>query len=126
MPRGDRTGPMGQGPMTGRRAGYCSGSNMPGFSNRYPGGGGGGFGLGRGFGGGLGYGRGFGGGGRGWRNRFYATGVPGWAAGNYPAPPVAPDMTHEQELALLKSQADALTQAMDDIHKRIDELEKGG
>jgi hypothetical protein len=51
MPRGDRTGPMGQGPMTGRRAGYCSGSNMPGFSNRYPGGG---FGLGRGFGGAAG------------------------------------------------------------------------
>jgi hypothetical protein len=35
-------------------------------------------------------------------------------------------MTHEQELALLKGQADSLTQAMDDIHKRIDELEKGG
>jgi hypothetical protein len=96
---------------------------MPGFSNRYPGGG---FGLGRGFGGGLGYGRGFRGGGRGWRNRYYATGVPGWAEGNYPAPAVAPDMTHEQELALLKGQADSLTQAMDDIHKRIDELEKGG
>ncbi|MCK4719397.1 DUF5320 domain-containing protein [bacterium] len=117
MPRGDRTGPMGQGPMTGRRAGYCSGSDMPGSGNRYPGGG---FGPGQGFGGGLGYGRGFRGGGR--RNRFYATGIPG----NYPAPPVAPDMAHEQELALLKGQADALTQAMDDIHKRIDELEKGG
>lgn len=25
MPRGDRTGPMGMGPMTGRGAGYCGG-----------------------------------------------------------------------------------------------------
>ena len=25
MPRGDRTGPMGMGPMTGRKAGYCNG-----------------------------------------------------------------------------------------------------
>jgi len=24
MPRGDRTGPRGMGPMTGRRAGYCA------------------------------------------------------------------------------------------------------
>ena len=23
MPRGDKTGPMGQGPMTGRRTGFC-------------------------------------------------------------------------------------------------------
>lgn len=25
MPRGDRTGPMGYGPMTGRGAGFCTG-----------------------------------------------------------------------------------------------------
>lgn len=24
MPGGDRTGPMGMGPMTGRRAGFCA------------------------------------------------------------------------------------------------------
>lgn len=33
MPRGDKTGPTGKGPMTGRGLGYCSGSNMPGFKN---------------------------------------------------------------------------------------------
>jgi uncharacterized protein DUF5320 len=27
MPHGDRTGPMGQGPKTGRAMGYCSGSD---------------------------------------------------------------------------------------------------
>ena len=32
MPGGDRTGPMGQGPMTGRGAGYCSGNPTPGYS----------------------------------------------------------------------------------------------
>jgi len=35
MPRGDRTGPDGRGPMTGRGAGYCSGSTTPGYSGRF-------------------------------------------------------------------------------------------
>ena len=43
MPRGDGTGPNGQGAMTGRGIGFCAGSNSPGFMN-------GGFGRGRGFG----------------------------------------------------------------------------
>jgi len=30
MPGGDRTGPTGAGPMTGRGAGYCNGFNRPG------------------------------------------------------------------------------------------------
>lgn len=33
MPRGDGTGPAGQGPMTGRAAGYCAGYNSPGYAN---------------------------------------------------------------------------------------------
>ena len=37
MPRGDRTGPAGMGSMTGRAAGYCAGSNTPGFMNPYGG-----------------------------------------------------------------------------------------
>ena len=37
MPRGDRTGPGGMGPMTGRAAGYCAGSGTPGFMNPYGG-----------------------------------------------------------------------------------------
>lgn len=58
MPRGDRTGPAGIGPMTGRGLGYCAGFPHPGFMT-----GGGGF--GRGWGRGMGWGRGFGYG-RGW------------------------------------------------------------
>ena len=50
MPRGDKTGPNGQGMMTGRKMGYCAGFNVPGFMN--------GTGFGGGFGGG--FGRGFG------------------------------------------------------------------
>jgi hypothetical protein len=36
MPFGDRTGPRGMGPMTGRRAGYCAGFGRPGFTNLIP------------------------------------------------------------------------------------------
>ena len=72
MPRGDGTGPNGMGPMTGRAAGFCAGYNVPGYMNSV---------AGRGFGMGFGRGRGFGGGGRGFRNRFYATGQPGWMRG---------------------------------------------
>jgi len=61
MPRGDRTGPLGQGPMTGRRMGDCAETENVdsgfgygrGFFSR-----GRGYGFGRGFG--FGYGRGFG------------------------------------------------------------------
>jgi len=33
MPGGDRTGPAGMGPMTGRAAGYCAGYPVPGYLN---------------------------------------------------------------------------------------------
>ncbi len=33
MPRGDGTGPVGRGAMTGRAAGYCAGFNVPGYLN---------------------------------------------------------------------------------------------
>ena len=58
MPFGDGTGPMGLGPMTGRRAGFCAGFGMPGFTNPIPG-----RWFGWGFGRGPGRGRGRG---RGW------------------------------------------------------------
>ncbi|MCQ5376123.1 MAG: DUF5320 domain-containing protein [Methanomassiliicoccales archaeon] len=35
MPGGDGTGPLGLGPMTGRRAGYCAGFPVPGYANPY-------------------------------------------------------------------------------------------
>ncbi len=33
MPKGDRTGPIGGGPMTGRGAGFCAGTGVPGYEN---------------------------------------------------------------------------------------------
>jgi len=78
MPRGDRTGPWGQGPMTGRAMGYCAGYPGPGFMSPGPG-----FGFGRGFGFGGGFGRGFGfGRGRGWGRAGLS---PFWG---YPYPPM--------------------------------------
>ena len=66
MPAGDRTGPNGEGPMTGRRMGYCSDSDVN--DGRF-----GSFGFGRG----RGQGRGFrSGGGRG-MGRFF-----GFSRGN--------------------------------------------
>ena len=37
MPRGDRTGPAGAGPLTGRAAGYCAGYSTPGYLSSYGG-----------------------------------------------------------------------------------------
>jgi len=73
MPRGDRTGPMGYGPMTGRGMGYCAGYPTPGYMNPGPG-----FGYGRGMGFARGFGRGMGRGlGMGWgRARFADYPVP--------------------------------------------------
>jgi len=118
MPGGDRTGPAGMGPMTGRAAGLCAGNAAPG-SVTSPGG--------RRFGG-----QGRGGGHRrrrGRRNQFHATGVPGWqraALGAVPPVPVAsPTEGQEDELDALKRQADGLSRTLDDIKARIADLEPG-
>ena len=125
MPRGDGTGPMGMGPMTGRAAGYCAGYPVPGFANPIPGRG---FGMGYGRGGGRGWwgrGRGFG---RGWGflsgGAYFGTPYAYPYAGGMPyAYPYAPGMTSEQETDMLKSQAEALQSNLEDINKRISELE---
>jgi hypothetical protein len=109
MPGGDRTGPWGYGPRTGRAAGYCSGFDVPGYANRTAW-----TGAGRGLGRGRGFGRG-----RGWRNRYFAAGLPGWAPA---VPPQAPDP--EQELTALERQAKALSGELERINKRLDELRK--
>jgi Family of unknown function (DUF5320) len=120
MPRGDRTGPVGMGPTTGRAAGYCAGLGMPGYANPVPGRGfGTGFGRGRGF-----WGRGFGGGGRGFRHRFYATGLPGGMRFGGWAPPYwQPEP--ELEKQTLRVQAEALQSELDLIKKRLSDLEAG-
>jgi hypothetical protein len=115
MPGGDRTGPMGRGPMTGRGAGYGGGYGVPGYMNPIPG---------RGFGFGFGRGRGGrGGGGRGWRHWFAATGLPGWLRPGWWAEAphfAAPAAKAEREY--LESVAESLQGQLDDVKKRLDEL----
>ncbi|MBH1939431.1 DUF5320 domain-containing protein [Mobilitalea sibirica] len=36
MPRGDGSGPIGLGAMTGRSAGFCAGFQVPGYRNPFP------------------------------------------------------------------------------------------
>ena len=129
MPGGDRTGPMGAGPRTGRAAGFCAGYDVPGYMNPY-GWYGGGWGRTRGFGGGRGRGWGRG---MGWRHGWGGGFGPRWGASygyeapyGYAAPyPVEPP-TKEDELEMLKEQHGQLEAALKNIQKRISQLEKKG
>ncbi len=111
MPGGDRTGPAGLGPMTGRGAGYCAGYSVPGYMNPGPGRG---FGFGRGFG--RGWGRGFG-----WRRMSYPYGANYDYAAPYSAYPER--IPPEQEANMLAEQAKALGNELEAVKKRIKELE---
>ncbi len=117
MPGGDRTGPAGMGPTTGRGAGFCAGYSIPGCMNSP-------------FDWGLGRGRG---GGRGRRNWFHATGLTGWQ--RYTDHPISTAYaegtasyglaaTKEQKLETLKNQAKFLEDSLKDIKKRMDQMEK--
>ena len=117
MPGGDGTGPGGMGPMTGRAAGFCAGYPAPGYANPV---------------GGRGY---WGGGrGRGRRRGYYATGLPGWAraGAGYPIQSdglvgpygsFTPAVPPEQEFAVLKQQAEYFRNTLDQVNKRIEQLE---
>ena len=112
MPGGDRTGPMGGGPMTGWGRGFCSEPEGPRFA-------GGGYG-----GRGRGFGRGGGGGGWGWRNRFWATGTPGWMRGAPPPPASAgAESTEDTERQWLEQRSAALEAEQKQVKTRLDELE---
>ena len=111
MPFGDRTGPQGLGPKTGRGAGHCAGYPLPGR------------GLGRG-GRGQGWGRGFGRG----RGRGFGRGPQPWGTpyGSYaPAygPAYPPSYSPEDDVTALKDQAKYFEEALQDIKKRIEEIE---
>jgi len=131
MPGGNRTGPAGRGPQTGRGLGYCSGYNSPGF-NKAPGMG---MGFGRGGGRGVGPGRGLAwrrgrGGGRGYNAALYPP-----YAGIAPVynPPTSwnPNISPENQVNMLKqekefleSEVSAISNALEEINKKISDLEK--
>jgi len=100
MPRGDGTGPNGQGPMTGRGMGYCAGYSVPGFMQP---------GFGRGMGRGFGRGRGF-----------------GWRARAMQVMPIQQPavITEKQEKQFLEQELTALKEEMKEIEERIKELKK--
>jgi len=105
MPNMDGTGPNGMGPMTGGGRGFCavplSDTRPLGFRKRF-------------------FGRG-GGRGRGWRNCYYATGLPGWMrTGHFDFP----DFTSENEIDVLKKQSDFLKAQLDEVQNRISTLAK--
>ena len=98
MPFGDRTGPMGMGAMTGRRAGYCTGNAYMGRASSF-----GGRGMGRGVGRGHGMGRGMG--------RYYChTDTP------Y-------TLSKEEENKLLKDEISYAEKGIENMKKRLSELE---
>jgi len=119
MPRGNGTGPMGMGAMTGRGMGFCAGYDRPGYTNMIPGGG---------TWSSFGRGCGFRNGGRGWRQGFAAAGRPGWRHfGDYGAPygnwgPYSQD-DPEMEKEALKTQANFLQSELDQIKKRLEDIE---
>ena len=108
MPRGNGTGPFGQGPRTGRGAGFCAGFDKPGFVS-------GGQGRGQGQGMGRGMGRGFRGKGRGLMrgNRFF-DGLGSRFFG---------EDASASEIEMLKAQAESLEAASEEIKERIAALE---
>ena len=110
MPFGDGTGPLGQGPRSGRGAGFCGADRLGNLNS--------------------GWGRGMGrcnrgAGGRGWRHCFHATGLRGWqrAADTQNSASVARSATpSEQEIAVLKGKTESLEAALGQVHQRIEEL----
>ena len=124
MPSGDRTGPYGLGAKTGRSLGYCAGYDTPGYMK------GPGMGRGRGWGRGrgLGYGRGWG---WGYRYPVYSAPIAYTPVYTQYTAGVVPQISPESQLSMLKQEKDYLESemngiksAIDDISKKITDLEK--
>ena len=107
MPRGNGTGPMGMGPMTGRAAGFCAGNDVSGFISPA---------FGRGCGMGFGRGRGMG------FRRGGGFGLMRWGM-----PPIAyqeQKPVPELEKQTLKNYAKGLETELEAAKKRLSEIEK--
>jgi hypothetical protein len=107
MPRGDRTGRSGMGPMTGRAMGFCAGYNTPGYANN-------GFGRMGGRGRGLGLGRGYGFG----MNRGFGLGYGGYMRDNVPV------HSEEMELSALEQEKNLLERELEAINGRLKTFKK--
>ena len=106
MPGGDRTGPQGRGPMTGRSAGFCAGFSGPGYANPEPV---------RGFGRGMGrgFGRGY------WGRRMFWHGFPYlYYQRSFPTE------KKEEEKTYLENMVKNLEEEIKSIRDRIQEISK--
>lgn len=110
MPRLDRSGPMGAGPMTGGRRGLCGRAGGPADMPVY----GGGYGRGMGFRRGYGRGRGFG-----FGPAYGAVPYPQAYGSRYP-------VSKTDEMEMLRGDAEAMQKSLDAVQRRIAELEKEG
>jgi len=90
MPGGDRTGPLGEGPMTGRGDGYCAGGSGAGYAAR------------------RGFGRGF----RAWGRGFSPFGRP------VDVNPGAEDELLKERAHFLQSELDWIKGRIDDIESK--------
>jgi len=99
VPRGDGTGPMGMGPMTGRGAGFCAGYTAPSYINP-----------------GMGYCRG-----RGFRRRLYYIGIPAWDPTGYSAYGGA-FKPSEDEKEYLSSQLEVLENQLQQVKKHLKDI----
>lgn len=104
MPRGDRRGPAGYGPGTGRGLGFCAGYDTPGFTKPGPG-------MGHGFR--RGYGRGM-------RRGFNF----GFARGGYAPSYREENYSKEDEIRELSEYAKDMKSELDEILNRIEELKE--
>jgi hypothetical protein len=93
MPGFDRTGPEGMGPMTGGRRGLCGSGTNRRFAS-WPG-------RGRG---------------RGYRNIYRNTGMPGWTEYGNTNPSI---MDRDEELDFLKEQETLLKNELKSVEKRL-------
>jgi len=102
MPRGDRTGPDGMGPMTGRGLGYCNNFDSPGYTKNIPAGMGERFGC---RGGGLGYG-------------FRSRNRTNW---NYISPAPA-NYDAKSQKTFLENEIKMLSQQLEEMKNRLSKL----
>jgi hypothetical protein len=110
MPGGDRTGPQGQGPRTGRGLGYCSGYDHPGYAkNTYSRG----CGFFRRQGRGFGRGRGF---------RYHVFDIPIYPS-YYPSEPY-PRPDAEEEKTFLQQAIRDLENEIKNLKDRLSQLDK--
>jgi len=128
MPRGDGTGPMGMGQMTGRGAGFCTGYDVGGYANPW-------FGRGSFCRGGYFKRSGMPDAGRGfrWENWYNVTGQPFWTRRRQPSWNWQQGQTphhesssanKEAEINYLQNEASILENELKNIKERLENLTK--